>query len=88
MEPSSKYAHLLVNVLGVYEENPFVTGSFDPANKKTEILDYTSKQWNVVKDYPFFFHERLPNLSNIKNKSFFHRKIANSFYLKDFAIFH
>ena len=36
----------------------------------------------------FFFHERLPNLSNIKNKSFFHRKIANSFCLKDFAIFH
>ena len=26
----------------------------------------------------FFLHERLPNLSNIKNKSFFHRKIANS----------
>ena len=53
MEPSSKYEHSYVNVLGIYKENPFVTGSHDPAHKKTEIFDHASKQWNVVKDYPF-----------------------------------
>ena len=38
-------------------------------------------------DDAFFLHERLPNLSNSKNKSFFGSKIANSFNFKDFAIF-
>ena len=58
MEPSSKYGHAYVNVLGIYKENPFVTGSYSPANKKTEILDHTSKQWNEVKDYPFTSGDR------------------------------
>ena len=52
-EPSSNYPHESVNVLGIYKENPFVTGSYSPGNKKTEILDYASKKWNVVADYPF-----------------------------------
>ena len=45
--------HLYANVLGVYKGEPFVTGSYNPENKKTEILDYVAKQWNVVADYPF-----------------------------------
>ena len=53
VESSSNYPHSRVNVLGVYKGAPFVTGSYDNANKKTEILDYSSKQWNVVADYPF-----------------------------------
>ena len=52
-EPSSNYPHNRVNVLGVYKEQPFVTGSETPKNKKTEILDYASKKWTVVADYPF-----------------------------------
>ena len=58
MEPSSRFSHAYVNVLGIYRENPFVTGSYIPGHKKTEILDYTSKQWNVVKDYPFTSGDR------------------------------
>ena len=54
MEPSSNYQHESTNVLGIYKEKPFVTGSYREAgNKKTEILDYASKKWNVVADYPF-----------------------------------
>ena len=56
-EPSSNYPHESVNVLGIYKENPFVTGSYSPGNKKTEILDYASKKWNVV-DYPFTSSDR------------------------------
>ena len=53
-ESSSNFPHTYVNVLGVYKGAPFVTGSYYPSsNKKTEILDYSSKQWNVVADYPF-----------------------------------
>ena len=53
MESSSNYPHGHVNALGVYKGAPFVTGSYSPANKKTEILDYASNRWNVVADYPF-----------------------------------
>ena len=53
MEPSSNYPHRHVNILGVYKEAPFVTGSISPDNKKTEILNYQSKLWNLVADYPF-----------------------------------
>ena len=56
-EPSSNHPHKNVNVLGIYKEQPFVTGSNTP-NKKTEILDNTSKQWNVVADYPFSSGDR------------------------------
>jgi len=52
-EPSSKYQHSNVNVLGVYKGDPFVTGSYSPPNRKTEILDNYSKQWIVVANYPF-----------------------------------
>ena len=52
-EPSSNYPHREVTTLGSYKGMPFVTGSGYPDNKKTEILDYNSKQWNVVADYPF-----------------------------------
>ena len=53
VESSSNYSHSMVDALGVYKEAPFVTGSYTPSNKKTEILDYASKQWNLVADYPF-----------------------------------
>ena len=43
----------MVDALAVYRGAPFVTGSYTPSNKKTEILDYASKQWNLVADYPF-----------------------------------
>ena len=56
-EPSSNHPHQYVNVLGIYKEQPFVTGS-NTLNKKTEILDYISKQWNVVADYPFSSGDR------------------------------
>ena len=42
-----------MNVLGVYRGEPFVTGSYNPENKKTEIFDNDSKKWNVAADYPF-----------------------------------
>ena len=53
VESSSNYPHNRVNALGVYKGAPFVTGSYSPSNKKTEILDYVSKRWNLVADYPF-----------------------------------
>ena len=50
----SNYYHKRVNTLGLYKGMPFVTGSYDyPNSKKTEILDYSSKKWNEVADYPF-----------------------------------
>ena len=57
METSSNYPHRRVNVLGIYKEQPFVTGSSTP-NIKTEILDYEMKQWNIVADYPFSSGDR------------------------------
>ena len=53
VESSSNYPHLYVNVLGVYKGEPFVTGSYSPENKKTEIFDAAGNKWNVVADYPF-----------------------------------
>ena len=53
VESPSTYSHSQVDALGVYKGAPFVTGSYSPLNKKTEILDYASQQWNVVADYPF-----------------------------------
>ena len=59
LESSSNYPHTYVNVLGVYKGAPFVTGSYnDLPNKKTEILDYDSKQWNILADYPFSSGDR------------------------------
>ena len=54
VESTSNYPHSRVNALGVYKGAPFVTGSYYQGyNKKTEILNYASKQWNLVADYPF-----------------------------------
>ena len=52
-QPESNYPHAGVNSLGVYGNKPFVTGSDNPPNKKTEILDYETMQWMLVTDYPF-----------------------------------
>ena len=54
-EPSSTFPHRRVNVLGRYQGKPFVTGSNQPSNIKTEILDEESSQWNQAADYPFSF---------------------------------
>ena len=51
-EASSNYQHKQVNVLGIYKEQPFTTGS-NSGNKKTEIFNYDSKRWIVAADYPF-----------------------------------
>ena len=53
-ESSSNYPHSRTTALGMYKGQPFVTGSHhNTSNKKTEILDYASKIWNVGADYPF-----------------------------------
>ena len=36
-----------------YRGNALTTGSFSPANKKTEILDMTTMTWSDADDYPF-----------------------------------
>ena len=53
LEPESNYPHAGVNALGVYRNQPFVTGSDDPPNTKTEILDNESNQWMEGTDFPF-----------------------------------
>ena len=58
VEPSSNYPHDWVESLGVYRGNPFVTGSHQPPNTKTEILDYASNQWIMGEDYPWSFGDR------------------------------
>ena len=58
-EPSSNYQHKWAKALGVYRGQPFVTGHHSSTlGFKTEILDYSSKQWNVVADYPFSTGDR------------------------------
>ena len=52
-KPESRYPHAGVNALGVFKNQPFVTGSDDPPNKKTEILDHETMRWVEVADYPF-----------------------------------
>ena len=37
-----------------YKNQPFITGSYDPHNVKTEILDIDEMKWNEVADYPFY----------------------------------
>ena len=51
-EPSSTFPHATTAV-GSYKNSPFVTGSYMPWNKKTEILDYEAKTWVSAQDYPF-----------------------------------
>ena len=52
-EKPSTHHHRLTYALGIYKEQPFVTGSHYPYNKQTEIMNYGSQQWNVVAEYPF-----------------------------------
>ena len=50
---SSTYAHHGVgNKLGIFREQPFVTGSYFDSNIKTEIFNATSNQWKMEDDYP------------------------------------
>ena len=53
-EPSSKFSHRYTYALGSYRNSPFVTGRYSSFyGLETEILDYKSKKWTEVKDYPF-----------------------------------
>ena len=52
-EPESKFGHWKSQRLGSYNENPFVTGGAWPHNKKTEIFNMTSREWEEHDDYPF-----------------------------------
>ena len=59
VEPSSNYQHKWVKALGVYRGQPFVTGHHSSSlGLKTEILDYSSKKWNELADYPFSSGDR------------------------------
>ena len=60
IEPSSNFGHAYLMALGVYRGQPFVTGDHlsSSLGLKTEILDYSSKQWNVAADYPFSSGDR------------------------------
>ena len=48
----SKYDHKYTT-LGSYQGRPFVTGSRDPYNVKTEIMSTSSLKWGSAPDYPF-----------------------------------
>ena len=66
VEPSSNYPHNWVGMLGVYKGDPFVTGSMDPVNTKTEILNYVSNQWIMGEDYPWSSGDRLVLNQSVK----------------------
>jgi len=58
-EPSSKFSHYSVYALGSYRKSPFVTGGWNPASLKTEILHYEAGYWYQVDDYPFSNGDRI-----------------------------
>ena len=51
-EISSDYKHGEVESLASYKQSPFVTGSFDPTNSKTELLNISKMQWETKADFP------------------------------------
>ena len=48
---SSNYPHRWILTMGSYKGLPFVTGSFLPHNKKTEIYEFDD--WRGAEDYPY-----------------------------------
>ena len=53
--------------MGSYRNSPFVTGRYGFNTEisdglKTEILDYKSKKWTEVKDYPFSSERLIENI--------------------------
>ena len=52
-EPESKFGHWKIFRLGSYNERPFVTGGEWPHNKKTEIFNMNSSEWEEYDEYPF-----------------------------------
>ena len=62
-EAASHYGHQMVRALGNYKNSPFVTGSQYQRNGylKTEILDYESRTWIEVDDYPFSSGDKYVN---------------------------
>ena len=51
---SSIYPHSRVLSLGSYKGSPFVTGSWDPGNTKTELFNFNSQEWEEKNEYPLF----------------------------------
>ena len=52
-EKSSNHSHHSVYSLESYKGLPFVTGSYSPGHKKTEIFDIYLNEWFATIDYPF-----------------------------------
>ena len=47
------YPHKETYALGSYRGHPFIVGSHNPDNIKTEIMDREDFQWEQGPDYPF-----------------------------------
>ena len=59
IEPSTQFPHENIDVLGLYQNSPFVTGHGSSENGlKTEILNYGSGEWEQAGDYPFSSGDR------------------------------
>ena len=52
-EAYSSYPHRSTIGFASYEGQPFTTGSLNPRNLKTEIMDLSTKQWREAASYPF-----------------------------------
>ena len=49
----SNYPHKETFGLGRYLGMPFTSGSFNPHNAKTEIMNIETLEWSETTDYPF-----------------------------------
>ena len=52
-EPESKIGHWKSLSLGSYNGRPFITGGSWPHNKRTEIFNVNSREWEEYDEYPF-----------------------------------
>ena len=52
-ETNSTYPHRSAIGFASYKGQPFTTGSLNPRNLKTEIMDTTTKEWRDAASYPF-----------------------------------
>ena len=53
-QPHSLYNHKSVDHLGSFQLAPFTLGGTYPSsNRKTEMFNFTSNQWNELADFPF-----------------------------------
>ena len=62
--------------LGSYRNSPFVTGENSATNGlKTEILNYSSEEWEQAGDYPFSNRDRYVSSDFIKSYQNLHEKM-------------